>query len=106
MVYQVVHHMLLAHAKAYRLYEKVYKPTQKGTCLFWSQDEYCRVNNGYWYLGRVGIVQVIFWYEPKDNNEVHVAAAHRALSFIGGWPSDPIFGNGDYPQDVKDIVKN
>lgn len=28
--YKCVHQMLLAHAKAYRLYEKKYKPTQKG----------------------------------------------------------------------------
>lgn len=29
--YKCVHHLLLAHAKAYRLYEIKYKPTQNGT---------------------------------------------------------------------------
>lgn len=50
-------------------------------------------------------MEVVFWYEPKDDEEVNVEAARRGLEFVVGWPLDPIFANGDYPETVKTTVE-
>lgn len=80
--YKCVHQMLLAHAKAYRLYEKKYKPTQKG---------------------KVGIV-VDFGAGMALNDTVEdLEATHRYNIFHVNWILDPLT-YGDYPDLIKQIV--
>ncbi|KZS05925.1 putative Lactase-phlorizin hydrolase [Daphnia magna] len=81
--YQAGHHIILAHAKAYRAYETQFKPTQQG---------------------KVGITVNINWYDPKDDQLENIEAAERALQFLGGWIANPIYGSGDYPDVMKQKV--
>nr|CAH0099626.1 unnamed protein product [Daphnia galeata] len=81
--YQVGHHIILAHARAYRAYETSFKPTQNG---------------------KVGITVNINWYDPKDDQLENIDAAERALQFLGGWIANPIYGTGDYPDVMKQKV--
>jgi len=46
----------------------------------------------------------ISWAEPEDNSTSAAAAAERSLQFAGGWFANPIWGNGDYPQVMIDMV--
>ncbi|KAK5644031.1 hypothetical protein RI129_007876 [Pyrocoelia pectoralis] len=75
---------LLAHAKAYRLYDKEFKKHQKG---------------------EVGIVSFGgFWYEAFTNSTEDQLAAMRARQFKWGWMSNPLLGTGDYPKVMKDRI--
>jgi len=77
------HNSLLAHSKAYRVYEKEFKSSQKGVCGI-------TLNSGY--------------SQPEDpTNEKDILASKTAMSLYLGWWADPIYGNtGDY----SDIMKN
>ncbi|CAK1544189.1 unnamed protein product [Leptosia nina] len=67
--------MLLAHAKAYHIYNKEYRPKQGGT---------------------IGIVLNAFWHEPETEKDIEAAEdmrqfdlgqyAHPIFSETGGWP--------------------
>lgn len=47
------------------------------------------------------------WKGPMDENDPsHVEASERAMTFKLGWYGDPIFGDGDYPALMKEIVAN
>lgn len=83
--YIVTHNLLRAHAKAYRLYESKYKPTQQGS---------------------VGITLSTSWEEPENDDPENVAASRRHLDFLFGWFANPIFDNGDYPQTMIDKIGN
>lgn len=79
-VYLVGHHLLLAHAKAYRIYKKDFASTQNGN---------------------VGISNCGDWRYPlnpesKDDQD----AAERAMVFQYAWLTDPLVF-GDYPQDMR-----
>jgi len=76
------HYALLAHAKAYRLYEKKYKKTQNG---------------------KVGIILDIGYNIPLTNSTADKKAVERAYLFDFGWLANPIV-YGDYPQALKDII--
>ena len=80
---QARHNSLLAHAKAYRVYEKNYKKTQGGLCGI-------TLNSGF--------------AQPEDpNNEKDILASKTSMSLYLGWWADPIYGGtGDY----SDIMKN
>ncbi|KAK9687259.1 Glycosyl hydrolase family 1 [Popillia japonica] len=79
------HTLLIAHAKAYHLYNKRYRASQKG---------------------RIGIVQNIFWFEPRTNNIEDLQAAEAANEFNFGWFANPIFSKeGDYPQIMKENIE-
>ena len=82
---QARHNSLLAHAKAYRVYENEFKPTQKGQCGI-------TLNSGY--------------SQPEDpNNEKDVLASETAMSLYLGWWADPIYGGtGDYSQVMKNAL--
>jgi beta-glucosidase/6-phospho-beta-glucosidase/beta-galactosidase len=59
--YQCAHTIIKSHAKAYRLYESTYQPTQQGKC---------------------GITLDCGWYEPANATIVgDVEAAERAIQF-------------------------
>lgn len=47
------------------------------------------------------------WREPLDElNPSDWAAAERALQWNMGWFANPIFGDGDYPQVMKDKIQD
>ena len=53
-------------------------------------------------IGRVGIAMTSEWCEPKDPTDPKCqAAAEMSLQSKLGWYSNPIFGNGDYPESFK-----
>ncbi|XP_024523667.1 beta-glucosidase 26 isoform X2 [Selaginella moellendorffii] len=77
--YIVGHHLLLAHAKAVKLYRRKYKVNQRGV---------------------IGMTLDSFWYEPYSSLPRDIAAARRALDFELGWFLHPITF-GDYPQSMR-----
>ncbi|KAK4397150.1 Beta-glucosidase 12 [Sesamum angolense] len=82
--YIVVHHLLLAHAAAAKLYKEKYQPIQKG---------------------KVGIVVVTDWMVPYSSHELDVKAAQRALDFVYGWIMNPLV-YGEYPRIMQCLVGN
>ena len=55
------------------------------------------------FPGQVGITLNSDWSEPKDpNNPEDVAASERVMQMKLGWYANPIFGDGDYPQVLKE----
>lgn len=77
--YLAAHHLILAHAKAVKLYKTNFK-NQKGV---------------------IGITNNCDWREPLTDKPADIEAAERALLFFLGWFADPIYF-GDYPQVMKD----
>ncbi|KAK2457195.1 beta glucosidase [Trifolium repens] len=77
--YLVVHHILLAHSSAIKLYRTKYKKKQRGF---------------------VGISVYTFGFIPQTNIEEDVVAAQRARDFIIGWIMEPLI-YGDYPISMK-----
>ncbi|XP_052192767.1 furcatin hydrolase-like [Diospyros lotus] len=80
--YIVGHNMLIAHAKAAKVYMEKYQESQKG---------------------EIGITLVAGWMYPYTNKSVDEKAANRALDFVYGWFIHPLV-YGDYPQIMKDLV--
>ncbi|KAL1462360.1 hypothetical protein WDU94_014200 [Cyamophila willieti] len=83
--YLAAHNMLRAHARAYRLYERKFKASQKG---------------------RVAISLNTHYYYPlnESSKEDHLAA-ERAIQFQMGMYAHPIYSKtGDYPPLVRQIV--
>ncbi|XP_019764511.2 myrosinase 1 [Dendroctonus ponderosae] len=78
------HHVLLAHAKTYRLYESKYQKMQNG---------------------KIGIVLNLDENVPYSNSTEDDEAAERANLFDLGWLANPIV-YGDYPQDLKNLLAN
>ncbi|XP_077288602.1 myrosinase 1-like [Arctopsyche grandis] len=82
--YMCAHNLLKAHAKAYHLYDDVYRPIQKG---------------------RVGLSLNTNWHEPATQSPTDLEAAERAMQFYLGWFGHPVFSReGDYPQVMKDRI--
>ncbi|KAL3503252.1 hypothetical protein ACH5RR_037701 [Cinchona calisaya] len=79
-----MHNMLLAHAKASKLYRQQFQPKQGGL---------------------IGIVGSTFMYEPLTDDEHDKEAANRALAFNVAWTFDPLVF-GDYPQEMRRYNKN
>ncbi|XP_066142948.1 myrosinase 1-like [Euwallacea fornicatus] len=77
------HYALLAHASAYRLYQKKYKRRQNG---------------------RIGIVLDIVANLPLTDSSADLEASKRAYTFDFDWFARPLV-KGDYPQLMKDIVR-
>ncbi|CAH2104413.1 unnamed protein product [Euphydryas editha] len=74
--------ILLAHAKAYHLYNDEYRSKQGGI---------------------IGIVTFVTWYEPES--EEHSEAAEDMRQFDWGVYANPIFSKkGDFPQVMKDRI--
>ncbi|CAG9772708.1 unnamed protein product [Ceutorhynchus assimilis] len=69
--------ILLAHAKAYRLYQADFKNTQQG---------------------KVGITIDSIWAEPKSKSQQDQDASDREMQMSFGWYAHPIFSRkGHYP---------
>ncbi|XP_057460635.1 beta-glucosidase 18-like isoform X2 [Actinidia eriantha] len=71
-----MHNMLLAHAKAAKLYRDHFQG------------------------GFIGIVACAFMYEPLTDDDLDKEAASRALAFDLAWIFDPLV-HGDYPPEMR-----
>lgn len=55
--------------------------------------------------GEVGITLNGDWKEPSDEfNPSDWAASERAMQFNLGWCGNPVFGTGDYPNVMRDMI--
>nr|XP_024218512.1 myrosinase 1-like [Halyomorpha halys] len=83
--YLSVHNVLLAHAKAYRIYDKEFRSSQKGKVGLNLSDQFVLPKNA---------------SNPED-----VAAAERGNQFVFGWIGHPVYGKGgDYPAVMREYV--
>ncbi|XP_007420866.1 klotho [Python bivittatus] len=85
LTYKAAHNLLKAHAKAWHLYDKKFRKTQKG---------------------KISIALHADWVEPacpfsKKDEE----ASRRVLEFDIGWLAEPIFGTGDYPEVMRQWLR-
>ncbi|KAL3857520.1 hypothetical protein ACJMK2_012180 [Sinanodonta woodiana] len=84
--YIAAHNLLIAHAQAYREYNKIYRTKQNGS---------------------IGITLNVGWSEPFDMyNPEDLEASDRDLQFNLGWFANPIYVNGDYPDVMKSKIGN
>uniref|UniRef100_A0A0A9XVM1 Myrosinase 1 n=2 Tax=Lygus hesperus TaxID=30085 RepID=A0A0A9XVM1_LYGHE len=82
--YLAAHHLLIAHAKAYRVYDQEFRATQQG---------------------RVTIALDTMYHFPKTDSKEDLEAAERAMQFQLGWFADPIYGShGDYPPAMREYI--
>ncbi|KAF0927697.1 hypothetical protein E2562_035607 [Oryza meyeriana var. granulata] len=77
--YLFIHHTLLAHASAVRLYREKYQAAQKGI---------------------IGINMYSLWFYPFTYSAEDIGATERAKQFIYGWILHPLVF-GDYAETVK-----
>jgi beta-glucosidase len=80
--YRVAHHLILAHAKAVRVYREEFKAGQGGI---------------------IGMTNNCDWRQPKTDSTADRAAAQRSLEFFLAWFTDPIYF-GDYPAVMRERV--
>uniref|UniRef100_A0A0E0DQL0 Uncharacterized protein n=1 Tax=Oryza meridionalis TaxID=40149 RepID=A0A0E0DQL0_9ORYZ len=80
--YLFIHHNLLAHASAVRLYREKYQVAQKGI---------------------IGINMYSLWFYPLTDSAEDIGATERAKQFIYGWILHPLVF-GDYPETIKKVV--
>ncbi|XP_038220068.1 myrosinase 1-like [Zerene cesonia] len=80
--YLCSHYLLLGHSRVYHLYDKHFRPHQKG---------------------KIFLTCEAFYAEPKDKNNItDVEAAERVLQLRLGLYAHPVFSeNGDYPETVR-----
>ncbi|XAR68369.1 Beta-glucosidase [Bertholletia excelsa] len=79
-----MHNMMLAHAKATKLYREQFQPKQGG---------------------EIGIIVSAMWYKPITETEIDREAANRALTFNVAWCIDPLVF-GDYPPEMRRYLVN
>ncbi|CAI4232027.1 unnamed protein product [Auanema sp. JU1783] len=80
--FKAAHHMLLAHAKVYRMYKKEFFDKQNG---------------------KIGVGLGGDWFYPKTSDDVETA--RRAETFSFDWLVQPIFGkDGDYPLEMRECL--
>uniref|UniRef100_A0A0D9WFQ0 Uncharacterized protein n=1 Tax=Leersia perrieri TaxID=77586 RepID=A0A0D9WFQ0_9ORYZ len=77
--YLFIHHVLLAHASAVRLYREKYQVAQKGI---------------------IGINMYSMWFYPFTDSADDIGANERTKQFILGWILHPLVF-GDYPETIK-----
>ncbi|KAH1007438.1 hypothetical protein HUJ04_004669 [Dendroctonus ponderosae] len=83
-VYQCAKIQLLAHAKAWHIYDEEFRPTQQG---------------------KVSLVLDTPWNEPASDSELDQEAAEREMEFGFGWFAHPVY-LGDWPEVMKVRVAN
>lgn len=77
--YLFIHHTLLAHASAVRLYREKHQAAQKGV---------------------VGMNIYSMWFYPLTESTEDIAATERVKDFMYGWILHPLVF-GDYPETMK-----
>ncbi|ODM91695.1 Lactase-like protein [Orchesella cincta] len=81
--YVCAHHVIMAHALAYHLYDKEFRPMQQG---------------------KIGITLNTNWAGPRDpNSAADLAASSRAMNFTFGWWANPIV-RGEYPPIMRELI--
>ncbi|KAI3958247.1 hypothetical protein MKW92_050741 [Papaver armeniacum] len=80
--YIAMHHYMLSHASAARLYKEKYQAKQNGL---------------------LGLNLNFLWAPPKTNSTSDMIASKRAIDFYIGWAMDPLI-HGDYPESMKTRV--
>ncbi|KAL1513061.1 hypothetical protein ABEB36_002539 [Hypothenemus hampei] len=83
-IYQCAKIQLLAHAKAYHIYDKEFRPTQKG---------------------KISLVLDTPWNEPISDSANDKEAAEREMQFGFGWFANPVY-LGDWPDVMKERINN
>lgn len=79
-VYQAAHNLILAHARASKIYKEEFANTQNGI---------------------IGIANCADFRYPKTDSQEDAQAADRAMIFQFSWFSDPFF-IGDYPPEMRE----
>lgn len=80
--YLCIHHIIKAHARAYRIYESEFKEKQKG---------------------QVGFMVNLAAYMPKSDADANFT--ELAYQFNVGWTMHPVYSKeGDYPQVMKEMI--
>merc|ERR1711953_852217 len=80
--YDCRHHTVLAHTKAFHIYNKEFRAQQKG---------------------QIGITMNTDWYEGFDEKQENYDAAQRFMDHQLGFWADPIYLTGNYPESVLKI---
>ncbi|KAE8742663.1 lactase-phlorizin hydrolase-like [Frankliniella occidentalis] len=80
--YKCVHHTILAHMEAYRVYEEKYRKTQGG---------------------KIGAAALTLWCRPNSTSYEDIQAAERGNLFALGSIYHPVV-HGDYPEALKERV--
>ncbi|XP_069781008.1 beta-klotho-like [Narcine bancroftii] len=82
--YRAAHHMILAHALAWHVYNSEYRGRHRGL---------------------VSLTLRADWAEPANPFlQSHWQAAERLLQFHIAWFADPIFKTGDYPHTMRNYI--
>ncbi|KAM5339420.1 beta-klotho isoform 2-T2 [Glossophaga mutica] len=82
--YRAAHNLLIAHALAWHLYDRLYRPVQHGAVSLSLHSD---------------------WAEPADPYvDLHWQAAERFLQFEIAWFAEPLFGTGDYPVAMREYI--
>ncbi|ETE69976.1 Klotho, partial [Ophiophagus hannah] len=85
LTYKAAHNLLKAHAKAWHLYDKKFRKIQNG---------------------KISIALHADWVEPASPfSKKDEEAARRALEFDFGWLAEPIFGSGNYPEVMRQLLR-
>ncbi|CAG9765661.1 unnamed protein product [Ceutorhynchus assimilis] len=83
-VYQCAKIQLLAHAKAWHIYDDEFRASQGG---------------------RISLVLDSPWTEPASDSDLDKEAAEREIQFGFGWFANPVY-IGDWPQVMKERIAN
>lgn len=83
--YQVAHNVIKAHSMTWHAYDTQFRPQQQGKISITLNSDYCF---------------------PLTNSAADLAAADRCMQFGLGWFANPIYGNGDYPDVMKNLIAN
>lgn len=78
-IYRCIYNVLMAHAKAWHLYDQEFRPTQKGKLAMSLSNDVCI---------------------PASNTEADIEAADRLMQFMFGIFANPLYV-GDFPEVVK-----
>ncbi|XP_066902119.1 myrosinase 1 [Halyomorpha halys] len=82
--YIATHNVLKAHARVYRMYDREFRPTQKGKVSFSLDGPFVK---------------------PKTDSEEDVKAAEQAMQFKFGWFAHAVYSKtGDYPPVMRDVI--
>uniref|UniRef100_A0A8C7NZ53 Klotho n=1 Tax=Oncorhynchus mykiss TaxID=8022 RepID=A0A8C7NZ53_ONCMY len=78
--FRVGHNLLKAHAAAWHLYDRHYRPQQQG---------------------KVSMALASHWIKPSRTRRESLQACQWSLDFVLGWFARPLFIDGDYPPSMK-----
>ncbi|XP_009305920.1 beta-klotho [Danio rerio] len=76
------HNLIRAHAKAYHVYDKLFRARQNG---------------------KVSISLGSHWVEPLHGQATptNLELCQKSMEAVIGWFAEPIYGSGDYPESLK-----